>query len=376
MSSTKHFEILAVEIAPTGLLIEWKDGKTHTFHPVWLREFSNHPDNRDAGTGLRKTEAAFLPLDLSITKAALQQKQNLVLSFSDGHECEFSSENLRLSMDQPRPLDPDKQRTYWGATLESPIIFDVQEVMNSELKLLSLMEHVVEYGFALVRGIPVDVDEVERFSNRIGPARETNWGRTTDVMNIPNPYDLTMTAQALSPHADNPYRHPGPGYIIMHCLKNSAVGGESNMVDGFHAAQSLHKSDPSAFNALCRIKPNFRHAEASAILEDSGALIELDLENNLKRIRFSNRTEQVPPLSSNELDQYYAARQRFAEIIFSDAMNYQLKLNPGEGLIWDNYRILHGRTAFDTSTGERHMRHCYMDRDVFSSRYKVLKQNV
>ena len=244
--------------------------------------------------------------------------------------------------------------------------------MSSNQVLRETLQTVGSRGVACVRGIPVEMDQLEYFAQRVGPVKETNWGRVTDVKNMPNPYDLTVTTRSLSAHADNPYRHPAPGYIFMHCIKNSASGGVSTLIDGFHAAEKLRKDDPEAFQDLTTIQPNFTHIDYSAILNDTGPLIQTDERGDITRIRFSNRTEQIPPLSPDILNRYYRARKAFARYIFSEEFTVNIKLTPGDGFIWDNYRILHGRTAFDESTGMRHMRHCYMDRDTLSSRFKCL----
>ena len=101
-------------------------------------------------------------------------------------------------------------------------------------------------------------------------------------------------------------------------------------------------------------------------------MIGVSSEGEVTRIRFSNRTEQVPALEPEVLTRYYSARRAFCELLFAPENSFVLKLQPGDGFIWDNYRLLHGRTAFDTSTGDRHMRHCYLDRDTISSRQKCL----
>jgi len=38
----------------------------------------------------------------------------------------------------------------------------------------------------------------------------------------------------------------------------------------------------------------------------------------------------------------------------------------------DNYRLLHGRTAFDGTQGRRHLQGCYTDHDGVTSLYRQL----
>ena len=43
-------------------------------------------------------------------------------------------------------------------------------------------------------------------------------------------------------------------------------------------------------------------------------------------------------------------------------------------MCFDNYRILHGRSAFDPNSGHRHLQGCYIDRDDFLSRIRTLEE--
>jgi gamma-butyrobetaine dioxygenase len=49
-------------------------------------------------------------------------------------------------------------------------------------------------------------------------------------------------------------------------------------------------------------------------------------------------------------------------------------LNSGDPVIFENCRLLHGRTAFDPSEGLRHLRGCYIDIDGPRSLYRVLRR--
>ncbi len=55
------------------------------------------------------------------------------------------------------------------------------------------------------------------------------------------------------------------------------------------------------------------------------------------------------------------------------AITYHLK--PGEIVAFDNSRVLHGRTAFDPDSGERHYRGYYLERNEIDSRIRVLSRN-
>ncbi|WP_318011234.1 TauD/TfdA family dioxygenase [Mesorhizobium sp. ESP-6-2] len=51
---------------------------------------------------------------------------------------------------------------------------------------------------------------------------------------------------------------------------------------------------------------------------------------------------------------------------------FQHQLQPGEVLVFDNQRVLHGRTAFDPTLAVRHLRSCNIDRDGVHSAFRTL----
>jgi gamma-butyrobetaine dioxygenase len=56
---------------------------------------------------------------------------------------------------------------------------------------------------------------------------------------------------------------------------------------------------------------------------------------------------------------------------------FQLRFRhgPGDLMAFDNRRVLHARTAFEPSTGARHLRGCYVDTDELRSRIRVLERH-
>lgn len=354
-----------------GLVLRFADGFAFTFHPIWLREQADDADSRDPRTGQRLADASALPLDLTVADARLDGDR-VVVGFGDGATACFAAAALRAAVERPRPPELHDERVFWDGSLDVLPEVDLAAVERDPAALRAALGTVAAYGFVLVRGLPVEPDGAARFSRLVGPLRATNWGTIADVTFIPEAFDLSMTARALEPHTDNPYRHPVPGYILLHCLVNEVAGGESTLADGFHCARLLERRDPEAFRTLTEIRPNFRYADAEAILENAGPLIELDPDGRLRQVRFSNRTEQAPALAADALARYYRARRAWARLIADPAMTLRFRLAPGDMLVMDNYRLLHGRSAFEVATGVRHMRQGYLDRDSVASRYKVL----
>ena len=338
-------------------------------HPVWLRE--RLPDVRvlDPRTGQRLEEAAEISNDLRITTAELDG----TIAFSDGFSALLPAAWLAGTIIGEPATGP---HVHWDGTLD-PALFPVAELedlRNHPADLGDLLDELDAYGFAIVRGVPLDGDGGLEFADLIGPIRRTNWGGVADVKAIPNAYDLTMTPRHLEPHSDNPYRDPVPGYILLHCLENDADGGDSTLVDGYHAAAILRRDDRQCFDTLARTDVTFRYRDETAFLEHHAPLIERNAAGEVVQIRYNNRTEMIGRLPIDRLEAYYAARARFWRLIApASPLTLSFRLQPGELLMMDNYRLLHGRTGYTLASGSRHMRQCYMDRDTVSSRRRLLQ---
>ena len=67
-------------------------------------------------------------------------------------------------------------------------------------------------------------------------------------------------------------------------------------------------------------------------------------------------------------NQFYEAIKKFDELANSDKFQWRHILKPGELLIFNNWRILHGRGSF---TGKRKMAGCYINMEDFKSACKI-----
>ena len=362
---------IASQFAVAGgrLRLALPGGERRELHPMWLRERCPCEQCHDPRTGQRLLDAWSLPVDIAVTDAR-EHGDRLDVTFSDGHVAPFALAGLQQSL-QPHADERDGIKT-WDSGLADIPEADWTEAAADDGALYRMLERLREHGFVRVRNVPAEMEAVGAVVERIGPMRRTNWGGIADVKAIPDAYDLTMTTRALEPHTDNPYREPIPGYIFLHCLVNDAEGGDSTVTDGFRVAEELHRTAPEEFDALTRVRPDFTYVDDDTILENSGPLIELDERGRTFRVRMSNRTDSVPAGDPDLLEQYYRARRRLTDLVNDPAHQLQFKLGPGDLLIMDNYRLLHGRTGYRPGTGHRHMRQCYMDRDSVGSRRKVL----
>ncbi len=143
-------------IGAGAVTVVWSDRMRHNFHPLWLRERGESPDKRDPGTGLRVTQAAFLPLDIQVTAAEPDRDGGLSLRFSDGHACRYEARDLLDSVPQPWPDDLVGEKARWdGAVTDLPKATCCQ-VLDDERAVLDLLDGLACGGQEVQQRAPGD----------------------------------------------------------------------------------------------------------------------------------------------------------------------------------------------------------------------------
>jgi gamma-butyrobetaine dioxygenase len=148
-------------------------------------------------------------------------------------------------------------------------------------------------------------------------------------------------------------------------------GGDTGLVDGFAAARELRATDRETFDIIAGTPVPFGYKDKSTELRASLPLIDLSPRGRVRGVRFNNRSAQPLRRPYPEVTAFYAAYRRWAELLARPERQLNLRLGPGDCLIFDNTRILHARPAFSV-TGGRHLQGCYADLDGLTSTLAVL----
>jgi len=344
--------------------------KNIELHPLWLRERVNNQELLDQNTGQRLYDPSDLNQELKI-KRALIKKSSLNVEFSDGIESNYQIEDLINEINKNLS---NKKISLWNSKIKNKPISRFKPNMFDNKEGYFFLEKFYKYGFSIVKNTPAKKNFITKFANSIGVVRSTNFGVLFNVQSVRKANDLAYTPHSLSAHTDNPYRKPIPGIQILHCIKNDSKGGHSTLTDGFAVAEYLRKKHKNFFKLLASVKIRFTYISKDTILENWGETIELNKDASLKRIRLSPRLDYVPVLKKDQLNQFYKARSFFIKLCNSKKFMIQFKLEPGDLMIMDNYRTLHGRTAYNMNVGERHLQGCYIDHDSAESKMNYLKK--
>ena len=344
--------------------------KNIELHPLWLRERVNNQELLDQNTGQRLYDPSNLNQSLKIKKALIKRKK-LNVEFTDGIESEYHIDDL---LEEINKNLFDKKISLWNSRIKNKPILRFKPNIFSNKEGYFFLEKFYKYGFSILKNTPAKKNFVVNFANSIGVVRPTNFGTLFNVQSVRKANDLAYTPHALAAHTDNPYRKPIPGIQILHCIKNDSKGGYSTLTDGFAVAEYLRKKHKIFFKLLTNVKIRFTYVSKDTILENWGETIELNKNTSIKRVRLSPRLDYVPVLKKDQLNQFYKARSLFIKLCNSKKFMIQFKLEPGDLMIMDNYRTLHGRTAYSMNVGERHLQGCYIDHDSAESKMKYLKK--
>jgi gamma-butyrobetaine dioxygenase len=357
----------------TQLLLEQADGTSFAVHPLWLRERCRDAASMDLRTKQRLQDPSDFDPGLKIVALSQPAAGTFRVRFSDGHEAAFAAADLIAEATlAPNSHDCPEPQLWDGALRTLPRVR--WRAQASEAERLAWLESFLTLGFVIFEGVPTEPGKVLEVGAMFGFTRETNFGPLFDVRSTPEATDLAYTSVSLDPHTDNPYRAPVPGIQLLHCLVNETSGGLSTLVDGFAVAHALRSSDPEAFRILAGTPVRFRYVDADTELTASAPPIELDVTGALKSIHFSPRLDFVPLFEPQRLESYFRARRQFDHALRAPDFEIRFLLGAGDLVMFDNCRLLHGRTGFDPAEGLRHLQGCYIDMDGPRSLYRVLRR--
>ncbi len=362
---------MKIELTDNKVFFE-KQGAKKEIHPFWLRERVNSENFLDQKTQQRLFDPTMLKSSSEISKVNISDKF-LEVSFKDGAYAKLVIENILKEFEKDNELY-FINKISWKSDFQNNNIYKFNKNFFEEKIMYESLLDFYKYGFVIFENVPTQDNFIVNFANSIGSIRRTNFGEFFNVKSKPNPNDLAYTSLPLAPHTDNPYRKPVPCIQLLHCIENEVGGGLSTLVDGLAVTEELKKEHPSFFQILTEIKVRFQFVDDNVVLEDWAEMIQLDENKRLKQVRFSPRLDFVPLMDKGKLELYYAARNKISEMYNSEKFRIEFKLKPGDLLMMDNYRLLHGRTEYNANEGNRFLQGCYIDYDSTEGKLKHLKR--
>ncbi|MBL4740282.1 MAG: TauD/TfdA family dioxygenase [Sneathiella sp.] len=358
--------------------ITWSDGQVSHFHALWLRDNCPCPECLHPQTRERVLDIMDVPQDLMMPTTIKIEAQNLAITWQDGHLSEFNASWLKDHCYSEHALQSRKEKlNFWNEDIARSIPeIDYDAIMQEDSGLLQWLDMMVEYGFAIVRNTPTIHGEVCKLAAKISFLKETNFGREFEVISKANPNNVAYTAISLKSHSDLPNWELPPGVQFLHCLKSEATGGESTLVDGFAVAEILRLENPEAFELLKSQAIPFRFHDEEWDLSHEAPTIGCNASGDYTDIRYHAALTAPLQIPSDNVLPFYQAYRALTNIIRAPENILELKLMPGDVMVFNNKRVLHGRAAFDPTSGDRRLEGCYVDNDAILSKRRVLRRKL
>lgn len=425
-TSSQDNPIVTIDGREGKVGVTWSSGIESKYHNVWLRDHCRCADCYHPQTKQRQLATFSIPLDIqphsveATTEGLLVHWPNLS-SFPKEQEHTHSSPSSKdvtitevegesihnyhaslypwswlyansyspsLSLGGLHAEHRAENAIMWGSGIaQQPPTVTWEEVMdpNTERGVARWVNKIAQFGFCFVSGVPATPEDTEQLIKKIAFIRETHYGGFWDFTSDLSHGDTAYTNLALGAHTDTTYFTDPAGLQMFHLLSHTeatkdgsaARGGESLLVDGFFAAKILREVYPEAYRVLSttRISTHSAGDDSTLIrpLQSAGyPILEHDRRTGeLIRVRYNNDDRSVLRMREEEVIPFYDALNKWHEILTNRDSEYWSQLRPGQALIFDNNRVLHGRSAF---TGNRRLCGAYINHDDFRSRLAVLRK--
>jgi len=262
---------------------------------------------------------------------------------------------------------------------------------NTDCGLFALLRSMFTDGASLVTNVPcidgsgTSVSPVEVVGKAIGGGRLSHgalYGDIFHVKSIPSAHNIAYTSHDLAPHQDLAYYESPPGIQLLHCVGVSPtlVGGESLLIDCMAAAERLRHLAPDYFRTLATFPATFLKQRDGACMTYQRPHIVLKenadgsggdcIDREIVSVNWSPPFEGPVCIGQDRVRSYYKAYaafeymvdnslpmppppdhllsreeiRRFASHARENTWEYQLQ--PGQMLVFNNKRMLHGRRGF------------------------------
>lgn len=372
------------------LNVTWQDDTSNAYPYIYLRDNCQCSQCYFKDSNQRLVDVV-RDVDLNVRPTNVEMSEDgskLSIAWPDKHETTLDADFLfRKRLPTEAELKDTvcedvttRKVNLWGSEFKDHIPhMKYHDILQDEMVEFEFLNSLYRYGLALVTDMPIQDGLVEKLGEHIGYLRMTAYGKTIVVSTRLQANSVAYTSYTLPLHSDLPYYEAKPGIQMLFCKEQTPTeGGENSLVDSFHVAQQLKKEDPGAYELLTTTHILFRTSGTDILgeydLEGARPLLELDHHGRLLRCNHNEGCRLdflgVPAEKIHEMYKaYYSLTKRL-----KDPKNMFLhKLSPGEMIVFDNDRVLHGREGYTLSEeGGRCLESAYIDWDVARSRLSVL----
>jgi gamma-butyrobetaine dioxygenase len=326
------------------------------FHLRWLRQFSDL--DRHPTTGERLIDSAELPDELAISDATIDDG---VLRLTWAHDRRVSRYPLAWLRDHEYAVD----RVAIPHPPSTTAILELDGARGPAALVAAALDRLANHGAALVRRehaspetetepwiAAFEAHGLRVIATHFGRVEDLRTGNTTNA----NTDQLGYTDAAIGLHTDQPFLDVPPRYQLLHGIRPADRGGDSLLADGEAAFRYLASIDATAAELLVRTPVRFHRKQRAFEREVIAPIV--TIRNGRVQIRSSYFTVAPYRLAFERVNAWYRAHDQFVRILRDPRHHFRFAIRAGDLLIYDNRRMLHGRTAF---AGPRWVRGVYFE---------------
>ncbi len=338
---------------------------------AWLRDACHCPACRHPRTNERLLDSRSISPDLTATSTRIDG-QFLCVELSDGH---LARVPLALVLDpaqRGRPADPMAGRTATATATDAIWSCDAHSLELDD-GVGELCDRLWSDGVVLVTGVEPTENGLRGVAERIGHIEPTNFGAIWSIDASPEPDSAVDSVRGLLMHSDLPYRQCPAGVQCNLGVQPARRGGASTFVDAYAMAERLRTAEPLLFELLTTISFRYPYRRAHTDLDGSGPLLALNPDGTYGIARRAPDLVGSPIVDADRFPDVLALVRRWGELVDDPANHVEVVLGSGDLAIFDNHRMLHGRTAFELDRDRpRRLLGCYLAMDELRNRRRLL----
>ncbi|XP_065833270.1 gamma-butyrobetaine dioxygenase-like isoform X2 [Oscarella lobularis] len=366
--------------AGSVLHVKWPDREESRFHAAWLRINCQSPNSQHINNEQKFIAPHTLPRTISIENAWIKEKLFVSWRHEPNHLSEFRLDWLQNNCYSSRmkPIARGKPVYDRYCTSETEIpSYSYTDVSRKFDVMTSWIKDLYEIGITVIKNAPISAGNnkpaVQKVAELIGPIMVTSYGKIFYVRSEEKAINLAYTSVELDLHMDFPYFITPPGVQLLHCIECSdrVVGGEQMFLDTLLAAEDYRKTFPHYFAILASTKATFQkiHYDREFPMHRVYQRTHFKLNDldQLVEVFWSPAFEGPLRISEELVEPYYEAYFHFSRFLHEHPAKIKRKIELGDVVVFNNVRILHGRTQFELNGGSRHLQGAYISQDEFFS---------
>lgn len=359
-------------LVPDGLELTWKSGERSVFHWIWLRDNCPHGRAWIDGIWTRVHRVVDLPARPQARGFSVEPG-GLRIQWADMpvESCFTAGWLLANSYDRPRVFERLPRHLWNTASLKRVPETNQQALVSDNAR--GMLDTLVRTGVVLIRGGEPRAGFAVPFVSRFGTVVETSFGKMWRVWINPDGNARTQEYEyeELALHTDFTFARFSAFFEFLHCLRPDPDGGTSTLADGFRLAEDLRVEAPDAFDLLSTWPVPYQAITASHDMRSARPIIALTKDGEVDMISSADRMMAPLTLPADVMLPFYDAFRIWESRAMSPRYLIEVHLEPGDTLIWDNRRLLHGRRGLSRAHGnERLFEGGYMHADDIESRWR------